>query len=724
MVSTTEHAETDQLRLAHDFIQYTGANLFLTGKAGTGKTTFLRRLREKSPKRMVVTAPTGVAAINAGGVTIHSFFQLPFGPQIVSQLPGESGSNRTVDMNKFSREKINIIRSLDLLVIDEISMVRADLLDAIDRVLRRYKHRSKPFGGVQLLLIGDLQQLAPVVKDDEWLLLKEHYETPFFFSSQALAKTRFVSIELQHIFRQSDEKFIRLLNQIRENRLDRFGLDLLNSRCKPEFEPDPDEGYITLTTHNQQANRINELKLNEIKAPLAEFRAEVSGNFPEYSFPTDARLLLKTGAQVMFARNDVSREKRFYNGKIGTITNIEDDLVTVTCAGGEEIVTEAVEWHNYTYTIDPETEEIRENLIGTFKQMPLKLAWAITIHKSQGLTFDKAIIDANAAFAHGQVYVALSRCRNLEGMVLRTPIDARRLRTDNSIQQFLETVEANQPDEKDLLEARHEFERELLHELFDFYPIRQRLDYCTKLVRENEGILQGNPHQVCKIVTDRLREEIMEVSRSFSAQIDRLLRQNPDTASNTELQDRLMKGCVYFSDKAQSVSQEFFDRFLLESDNKAVNKSILDVVERLDDEFRFKQTCLLAVKEGFDVPHFLEVKAKAGIDKATAPKAAKKAPKSIQTAVEAASNEIVHPDLFLLLKRWRNDKAAELKHPVYLILPQKSMLELVSNLPQNLVQLRQIKGLGDKKVKQFGVEILTLIADYCEANGLRGKTLY
>jgi len=723
MVPTSEFSEVGQLRLAHDFIQYTGANLFLTGKAGTGKTTFLKRLRELSPKRMVVTAPTGVAAINAGGVTIHSFFQLPFGPQLLSQQSVDSGHVRTVDMNKFSRDKINIIRSLDLLVIDEISMVRADLLDAIDRVLRRYKNRYKPFGGVQLLMIGDLQQLAPVVKEDEWAMLKEQYETPFFFSSQALAKTNFVTIELQHIFRQSDERFIRLLNQIRENKLDKIGLELLNSRCMPDFEPDPDEGYITLTTHNLQANRINEVKLNEIKAPPAEFRAEVTGVFPEYSFPTESRLMLKMGAQVMFARNDVSREKRFYNGKIGTVTNIEDDLVTVTCPGGEEIVTEAVEWHNYTYTIDPETEEIRENLIGTFKQMPLKLAWAITIHKSQGLTFEKAIIDANSAFAHGQVYVALSRCRTIEGMVLRTPIDARRLRTDNNIQHFLEAVESNQPNEIDLQKARFAFERELLHELIDFIPIRQRLDYCTKLVRENESILQGNPHRVCRDVTDRLRDDVMDVARSFITQIDRLLLQNPDTVKNPELQERLMKGSVYFSEKTQVISKEFFDRFILECDNKAVRKSILDVAEKLDDELQFKLTCLNAIRTGFSVSAFLDAKARAGIDKAIAPKVSKKTPKSIQSIEEAASNEIQHPDLFLLLKQWRNQKAAELRHPVYLILPQKSMIQLVSALPQNLIQLKQIKGLGDKKVQQYGSQILTIIADYCEANGLR-QTLY
>lgn len=724
MVSGNDFSEVGQLRLAHDYIQYTGANLFLTGKAGTGKTTFLKRLREQSPKRMVVTAPTGVAAINAGGVTIHSFFQLPFGPQIMTQQTTDSAGARSVDMNKFSREKINIIRSLDLLVIDEISMVRADLLDAIDRVLRRYKHRYKPFGGVQLLMIGDLQQLAPVVKDDDWSILKEHYETPFFFSSQALAKTKFVTIELQHIFRQSDERFIGLLNQIRENKLDRNGLEMLNSRCMPDFQPAPEDGYITLTTHNQQANRINDLKMAEINAPAVEFRAEVTGNFPEYSFPTESRLLLKTGAQVMFARNDVSREKRFYNGKIGTITSMEDEQVTVTCENGEEITTEAVEWHNYTYTIDPLTEEIRENLIGTFKQIPLKLAWAITIHKSQGLTFDKAIIDAHSAFAHGQVYVALSRCRNLEGMVLRTTIDARRLKTDNNIQSFLQVVESNQPDEHDLQQARYAFERELLHELFDFIPIRQRLDYCTKLVRENEEILQGNPHRVCRDTTDMLRKDIMDVSRSFSMQIDRLLASNPDAVSNTELQERLMKGCVYFSEKAQALSSAFFDHFSLECDNKAVRKSILDVAEKIDDELRFKLTCLNAVKNGFEVAAFLDVKAKAGIDKAmVVPKTGKKPSKTIQAIEESVSTEILHPDLFHLLKQWRYQKAAEQKRPVYLILPQKSMTELVNTLPQTMQELRKIKGLGDKKVQQYGAPILSIIADYCEANGLR-KSLY
>jgi hypothetical protein len=715
MTPSDTFSEVAQIQLAHDFIQYTGVNLFLTGKAGTGKTTFLKRLREHSPKRMVVTAPTGVAAINAGGVTLHSFFQLPFGPQIISENKGKSGDVRSVDINKFNREKINIIRSLDLLVIDEISMVRADLLDAVDRVLRRYKRRNRPFGGVQLLMIGDLQQLAPVVKEEDWMLLKDHYQTPFFFSSKALSQTSFVTIELQHIFRQNDERFIRLLNQIRDNRLDREGVEILNSRCLPDFEPNPDEGYITLTTHNLQSGRINNQKMKELETPSTFFQAEISGVFPELAYPTDVRLELKPGAQVMFARNDISREKRFYNGKIGTITSIEEDMVTVSCPNGDEIVTEAVEWHNYTYTIDPETEEIRENLIGTFKQIPLKLAWAITIHKSQGLTFEKAIIDANAAFAHGQVYVALSRCRTLEGMVLRTPIDARGLRTDNQILDFLHDIETNQPDQEVFQQARQAFERSLLLDLIDFTPVRQRLDQLSKIVGDNESILEGNPHRVCQEITDAYRSAVMEVSRTFAAQVDRLLLKNPDTTTNQELQERLRKGCTYFSEKTLYLYNDFFERFVLETDNKAVRKSLMEATERLDDEFRFKVACLDGVRNGFDVADFLDVRAKAGLDKTPVSKA-KKGKQNVYEALP--DSEISHPVLFSLLKQWRYQKAAGSHQPVYQILPQKSIAALVELLPETINELYLIKGLGEKRIQRHGAEILGILADFREQYGV------
>ncbi|MDZ7742909.1 MAG: PIF1 family DEAD/DEAH box helicase [Bacteroidota bacterium] len=410
--------ENKQLQLAFDFVQYTGNNIFLTGKAGTGKTTFLHNLKKQSPKRMVVVAPTGVAAINAGGVTIHSFFQVSFGPQV----PGYEEQGAGAAYKRFSKEKINIMKSLDLLVIDEISMVRADLLDAIDAVLRKYKNRRQPFGGVQLLMIGDLQQLAPVVKEDEWHILQQHYDTPFFFSSQALQQTSFTSIELKHVYRQSDQDFIELLNKIRDNNLDQQVVDVLNTRYIPGFKAD-EQGYITLTTHNAKARNINESRLQRLPGKTESFIAEVHGKFPDYNYPTDEKLVLKEGAQVMFVKNDPSPDKEYYNGKIGKIKSFVDDCVLVECPGENfTIQVVPVEWQNVKYGLDPETKAITEEIEGSFTQVPLKLAWAITIHKSQGLTFEKAIIDAEAAFAHGQVYVALSRCKSLEGLVLSSKI--------------------------------------------------------------------------------------------------------------------------------------------------------------------------------------------------------------------------------------------------------------------------------------------------------------
>jgi hypothetical protein len=592
--------ENSRLQLAYDFIQRTGSHVFLTGKAGTGKTTFLKRLQESTSKRMIVTAPTGVAAINAGGVTIHSFFQLPFGPQVISESAAATDAPKRPDINKFSKEKIRIIQKMDLLVIDEISMVRADLLDAIDRVLRRYKKRHLPFGGVQLLMIGDVRQLAPVVTESDWSLLKGQYESPYFFSSKVLKQASYVTIELLHIFRQRDEKFIQVLNQVRDNSLDHRGLELLKSRYFPEFEPDAQDGYITLTTHNQQANVINERELSRLQDESVFYLAEISGVFPEYSYPTEVLLELKTGAQVMFARNDISREKRFYNGKIGTVVSLDDDIVTVECAGGERIETEAVEWHNYTYTIDPETEEIQETLLGTFKQIPLKLAWAITIHKSQGLTFDKVVIDANAAFAHGQVYVALSRCTSLEGLVLRSLIDARRLFVDTPVKEFLQEAELHPPDQNRLETAERAYKHHLLQELFDFLPIRHRLDQCSKWIRDNDSVLGGKTVVTIRMLTEVYRSDIQDVSRKFARQLERINRMNPQLDTNRELEERIMKGGAYFFSSLLQWRSRFVEELVLSSGNKALRKSLTEALDRLDEELEQKLTFLESVRNNFN----------------------------------------------------------------------------------------------------------------------------
>lgn len=405
----------EELELAYKFVRNTDRHVFLTGKAGTGKTTFLHRIRNEVPKRMVVLAPTGVAAINAKGVTIHSFFQMPFGPI----LPNSVNQNKA-NQRKFNKSKINLIKSLDLVIIDEISMVRADLLDGIDQVLRCYKNPNKTFGGAQLLMIGDLQQLAPVIKPGDWNLLSPYYDTVYFFNSRAFQQAQTVSIELHHIYRQRQDTFIDILNQIRNNQLSKEAAELLNQRYLPNF-PSLQPGYITLSTHNNRANTINEKALEQLNSKIQMFQAKIEGKFNEFAFPTAERLFLKVGAQVMFIKNDSNPEKRYYNGKIGTITALYSDKVLVQCTPNEPLIEVRREtWQNIQYKLDPQSKEIKENIAGSFEQIPLRLAWAITIHKSQGLTFEKAIIDAEASFAHGQTYVALSRCTSLEGIVLKS----------------------------------------------------------------------------------------------------------------------------------------------------------------------------------------------------------------------------------------------------------------------------------------------------------------
>ena len=543
-----------QLELAYDFLEYTGVNVFLTGKAGTGKTTFLRELKRRSPKRMIVVAPTGVAAINAGGVTIHSFFQLPFGPYVPGSTDTVERGEKLQYTHKFNREKINIIKTIDLLVIDEISMVRADLLDAVDDMLRRYRSKNEPFGGVQLLLIGDLQQLAPVVKEDEWALLKQHYASAFFFHSKALAATRYVAIELKHVYRQQDREFVDLLNRVRENRVDAAVLGMLNRRYVPGFKPSDDEGYITLTTHNHQAQRINDVKMAELSTRAYSFKAEVKDNFPTYSYPTEETLVLKQGAQVMFVKNDSSPEKRYYNGKIGKITAINDRSIEVVGKeDGLKIQVTPEEWTNTRYTLDEETREITETVEGTFKQYPLKTAWAITIHKRQGLTFERAIVDANAAFAHGQVYVALSRCKTFEGLVLSSPVTVRSLVSDGAIDEFVREAEQKEPNKEELQQARQSYFRELLLEQFDYETIRWRLHYLYRVLDEQLRRLYPDWVERYRVAGAKCAEELLAVAERFQNQLERLMPEEGNYEADPVIADRVKKGAEYFRENTMAI---------------------------------------------------------------------------------------------------------------------------------------------------------------------------
>ena len=501
-----------ELELAFDFINKTDRNLFITGKAGTGKTTFLHKIKEESLKRLVVVAPTGVAAINAKGVTIHSFFQMPFGPIVPGQV--------NLQQRKFSKTKIDIIKSLDLVIIDEISMVRADLLDGIDQVLRKFKNRSKVFGGAQVLMIGDVQQLAPVAKPNEWSLLRNYYETMYFFSSKAYQEANVVSIELKHIYRQKNEQFITILNEIRNDDLSKKSLEILNERYQPSFTPEKDDNYITLPTHKRRANAINEAELNKLDTKSRFFEAEVSGKFSENSYPNDEDLELKVGAQVMFIKNDSSPEKRYFNGKIGVITSMTRDTVTVQCKDDvDEIVTERENWENVSYTINDETKEITSDVTGVFSQIPLRLAWAITIHKSQGLTFEKAIIDAEASFAHGQTYVALSRCTNLEGLVLKTPISSNAIINDTTVKVFSNDVEENHPDELILNQSELEYQLNLISELFDFQPLLYPVTRLIDIYYKNQKVIKGEVIEHLQIINEQGVVALMKVANGFKNQL-------------------------------------------------------------------------------------------------------------------------------------------------------------------------------------------------------------
>ena len=726
--------QNSELALAWQFIENTGTHLFLTGKAGTGKTTFLRKLKRESPKRMVVIAPTGIAAINAGGVTIHSFFQIPFAPYVPESSFSTNG--QATYRFRFGKEKINIIRSMDLLVIDEISMVRADLLDAVDEMLRRYRDRHKPFGGVQLLMIGDLQQLAPVVKDEEWQMLKKYYDTPYFFSSRALKQTEYCTIELKTVYRQSDGAFLDLLNRIRENHCDPQVLEALNRRYLPDFQPRKEEGYIRLVTHNYQAQRINNYELEQLPGRSYAFRATIDGKFPEYSYPTDELLELKKGAQVMFVKNDSSGEHRYYNGMIGEVTDLSADSIEVRAKDSTAaFLLQEEEWANAKYVLDEESKEIVEDIEGTFRQFPLKLAWAITIHKSQGLTFERAIINASSSFAQGQTYVALSRCKTLEGLVLSAPLSAKAVISDRAVDRFTEEARRNEPDEDRFHSLQRTYFHELLSGLFDFRPLEQSLQRYVRLIDEHLYKLYPKQLAAYKAEAERFHEKVVIVAQKFGMQYNRLIDAAQNYATDETLQERIAAGAGYFKKEMEPQYLVLIKERVLATDNKELKKQLNTAKEELNTLFLLKDDLLAyVIAHGFRTAEYLRQKAilsigdsalsgkedlkRRGLLDAVEKNIRERKKKESATPTVQVPSDVLHPELYDRLVAWRNSEASRLGLPVYTVIQQKAILGISNLLPADKAMLVRIPYFGKKGVEKYGDIILEMVHGYRKEKGL------
>ena len=558
--------------LAYEYVQHTNRCIFLTGKAGTGKTTFLRRLKQECPKQMAVVAPTGVAAINAEGVTIHSLFQLP--PQLF--LPTPEARKQLFSEMQMRAQKQRVLRNLELLVIDEVSMVRSDLLDTIDAVLRHIKHQpNHPFGGVQVLVIGDLFQLSPVAREEEWRMLQDYYRGPYFFQAHVFQLLNPVYIELDHVFRQSNIDFVEILNQVRNNTLTPQSLQMLNTRYLPEFKADEQkEYYIVLSTHNRKVDAINQREMDTLPGKVYQYSATIKDTFPESMYPMDEVLTLKLGARVMFTKNDSSSEKRYYNGKLGIVSHLTDKTITVTCEGEEPIDVHRETWENIRYTSDAGSEAVQPEVIGTFTHYPLRLAWAITIHKAQGLTFDHVVIDAEDAFAAGQVYVALSRCRTLEGIVLLTPIPSRALTNAKEVLAFTNQQQEIDTIREQLPMAQREYIMALFCALYDFRELMGRCYALSQISKKMNSVQNVSEDYFPDII--KQMEELQGVGERFQQQIRQIIYQG----DLERLRERLKASIPYFAPRMHNLLKTIMDcplRSNDKSDASTLTQSLVDV---------------------------------------------------------------------------------------------------------------------------------------------------
>lgn len=696
----------DVFDLAFRFVTETAENIFLTGKAGTGKTTFLKYLKAHTTKNIVVAAPTGVAAINAGGVTLHSLLQLPFQPY----LPTGPSRHELVSKVHFGKNKIELLRKMDLLVIDEISMVRCDVMDAIDALLKHVRGNHLAFGGVQVLFIGDLHQLSPVAQNHEWKILSEYYSSPYFFDSIVVKENTPLLIELTKIYRQKEASFVDLLNKVRNNVMTPDDFRSLHGRLFPGFRPEKEEGYITLTTHNNQSELINRVQLQRLPTESFTYNAIIEKDFPEQFYPADAELILKEGAQVMFLKNDNSGEKRYFNGKIGIIKTLEEKSVIVEC-DGDPIKVGPETWENSRYTLNRADGKLEQEVLGTFTQYPLRLAWAITIHKSQGLTFEKVMIDAAAAFSSGQVYVALSRCTSLEGIVLLSKIPSSAIYNDVTVLNVQKKLVHKGPLEDRFTTARLIFTQDVLEQLFAFKQISEAAHTLYNVISAHRTRLNAGIDDWIKNLVQRINED-HKVGMKFVSTLSALLKEEPIIEKNNALKQRVSDAANHFLPKFSSYLDSIEHHPLLcehVDASSALNESLAGLFLKLHACLHELQYCHAKFSlSGYLRNRLQYLRPRIQLN-------------CYAIGKQDTTNGEENAELFQMLRKWRDRICAETGMAIYLIAGQNTLKEIAQLLPQNAVDLLKITGFGKAKVDRYGDEIIEMVGQYCTRYGLETK---
>ena len=690
----------EQQELIARFLRETNRPIFLTGKAGTGKTTFLRAVQSTITKNLAIVAPTAVAAINAGGVTIHSFFQVPFGPLAPEKdnQPTDSSTLKPV-----THEKSKLLKCLDLLIIDEISMVRADTLDYIDSLLRQVKGSARPFGGVQLLMIGDLFQLPPVYEKD-WPVLRNFYDGPYFFNSLAFKKIPLLTFELTKVYRQSDPVFIEILNGIRNGIADPEMLKKLNAQYDPGLNDQWRKDYVTLSTHNQLVNEINQVRLKELDGEAYTFKAGVKGDFPKEGYPAEEELVLKPGAQVMFIKNDSSGKKQYYNGRTASITSLSSTSIMLSFLDdGSEFEVLQETWQNVKYTLAEGDQKINESNNGSFSQYPLRLAWAITIHKSQGLTFDKAIIDVAAAFAFGQTYVALSRCRTLEGMVLKAPVRPQNVKTDPQIVGFMQNAVIEPPNEELLQKSIRDFELEVLTDIFDFKVLTIGWEQLVKILmigETHQSVISTGMQQA----SDLLNNEIRAIGNRFIKKELSALADEQQLWNNKEFISRLKKAIAYFMPKLHSFSA-LLDGFYTIKANEGLPEYFYETLNHLLVHLKAKEAAFIRMSFANSANDILSSVQEAGV-------LFQPIFKNWNLKALPKEKEIINLELYQQLIKFRNEISKERKVQEHMLISENVIREIANKIPRALNQLSQIKGFGEVKAADFGEQVLKIIRNY------------